>query len=208
MSKDNIFLSPFKTRGGAIPFDRITTADYEPAIMLGIKEHDAQVESIVNNSEEPTFENTVEAYERSGEILSKVTGVLFNLSETDATDNLNNIVEEAVALITEHSDNIFMDARFYKRVAELYEDRLNLDLTPEQMTVLEHMNRTFVRNGINLPEEQQTRLREINKQLSTLEQKFGNNLRNENNAFSLNLTENDLEGLPEAVRTALAENAK
>ncbi len=127
--------------------------------------------------------------------------------ETDGNDSLTKIIEEALPLITEHSDNIFMNADLYKRVAAVYAQKDALNLTAEQQTVLENMNRAFVRNGIALDSEKQDRLREINKELSSLEQRFGNNLLAENNAFQLLLDENDLDGLPEAVRTAAAEAA-
>lgn len=204
---ENPFFVEWETPYGLPPFEQIKEQHYLPAIEEGIKQQQAEIAAIIANSENPTFENTITAYDRSGMLLSKVIGVLFNLSESDSNDSLNAIVEKALPLLSEHSDNIFMNADFYKRVATIYNQKDSLSLTREQMMLLEKMNRSFVRNGIALDAEKQTRLREINKQLSALEQKFGNNLLAENNAFQLILEETDLEGLPEAVRTAAAEAA-
>lgn len=204
---ENPFLAEWDTPYGLPPFDQIEEAHYLPAIREGIAQHEAEIAAIVADTAAPTFDNTIAAYEKSGKLLSKVIGVLFNLVETDGNDNLTAIVEEALPLISEHNDNTFMNPDLYKRVATIYAQKEDLDLTAEQRTVLENMNRAFVRNGIALPADKQNRLREINKQLSSLEQKFGNNLLAENNAFKLVLDEQDLDGLPQAVRTAAAEAA-
>lgn len=205
--RENPFLTEWNTPYGLPPFDQIEEADYLPAIREGIAQQQAEIDAIVADTAAPTFANTIEAYEKSGKLLAKVVGVLFNVVETDGNDRLNAIVEEALPLITEHSDNIFMNADLYKRVAAIYAQKESLDLTPEQATVLENTNRHFVRNGIALDADKQARLREINKQLSGLEQKFGTNLLAENNAFQLLLDESDLAGLPEGVRNAAAEAA-
>lgn len=205
----NPFFTEWNTPYGLPPFEQITDADYLPAIEEGIKQQQAEIDAIANNGETATFENTITVYENSGTLLSKVAGVLFNLSESNASDNLNAIVEKALPLISEHSDNIFMNADLFKRVDAVYAQRDSLKLTTEQQMVLEKLHRNFVRNGIGLDAEQQARLREINKQLSSLQQKFGNNLLAETNAFQLIIDkEEDLAGLPEAVRTAAAEAAK
>lgn len=205
--RENPFLTKWNTPYGLPPFDQIEDDDYLPAIREGVAQQQAEIDAIVADTAAPTFENTIVAYEKSGKLLAKVTGVLFNVVETDGNDRLNAIVEEALPIITEHNDNIFMNAGLYKRVAAIYNAKEALDLTPEQLTVLDNMHRHFVRNGIELDADKQARLREINKQLSGLEQKFGTNLLAENNAFQLVLEENDLAGLPEAVRTAAAEAA-
>lgn len=205
--RENPFLTEWNTPYGLPPFGQIEEDDYLPAICEGVAQQQAEIDAIVADTAAPTFENTIVAYEKSGKLLAKVTGVLFNVVETDGNDRLNAIIEEALPIITEHNDNIFMNAGLYKRVAAIYNAKEALDLTPEQLTVLDNMHRHFVRNGIELDGDKQARLREINKQLSGLEQKFGTNLLAENNAFQLVLEENDLAGLPEAVRTAAAEAA-
>ncbi len=205
--RENPFLAEWNTPYGLPPFEQIEESDYLPAIREGIAQQETEITAIIADTAAPTFENTVVAYERSGKLLSKVIGVLFNVAETDGNENLTKIIGEALPLITEHRDNIFMNADLYRRVAAVYAQKDALNLTAEQTTVLENMNRAFVRNGIALDSEKQARLREINKELSSLEQRFGNNLLAENNAFQLILDENDLDGLPEAVRTAAAETA-
>jgi peptidyl-dipeptidase Dcp len=204
---ENPFFVEWDTPYGLPPFEQIEEKHFLPAIEEGIKQQQAEVSAIINSLEAPTFENTIEAYDHSGALLSKVIGVLFNLSESDSNDSINAIVEKALPLLSEHNDNIFMNTNFYKRVAAVYNKKEQLNLTIEQTMLLEKMNRSFVRNGIALDTDKQARLREINKQISALEQKFGNNLLAENNGFQLILNEEDLIGLPEAVRTAAAEAA-
>ena len=204
---ENPFFVEWDTPYGLPPFEQIEEKHFLPAIEEGIKQQQAEVSAIINSLEAPTFENTIEAYDRSGALLSKVIGVLFNLSESDSNDSINAIVEKALPLLSEHNDNIFMNTNFYKRVAAVYNKKEQLNLTIEQTMLLEKMNRSFVRNGITLDTDKQARLREINKQISALEQKFGNNLLAENNGFQLILNKEDLIGLPEAVRTAAAEAA-
>ena len=204
---ENPFFVEWDTPYGLPPFEQIEEKHFLPAIEEGIKQQQAEVSAIINSLEAPTFENTIEAYDHSGALLSKVIGVLFNLSESDSNDSINAIVEKALPLLSEHNDNIFMNTNFYKRVAAVYNKKEQLNLTIEQTMLLEKMNRSFVRNGIALDTDKQARLREINKQISALEQKFGNNLLAENNGFQLILNKEDLIGLPEAVRTAAAEAA-
>lgn len=208
-NQKNPFFAEWDTPYGLPPFSEISEGDFLPAIKVGITQQQTEIEQIINNADAPTFENTIAAYENSGNVLRKVIGVLFNLSESDATESLNAIVEEALPLLSEHNDNIFMNAALYNRVKYVFDNQGEENLTTEQAKVLEKINNAFVRNGIGLDEEKQARLREINKQLSALEQKFGNNLLAETNAFELIIdNEEDLAGLPEAVRTAAAEAAK
>ena len=179
----NVFLQDWDTPYGIPPFEQIKEKDYIPAVKLGIKLQEAEIDEIIARNDEPTFENTVAAYERSGAVLEKVTGVLFNLSETDATESLQKIVEKVIPMITEHSDNIFMNPYLFERVDILYNRKDQLGLTREQEMVLEDMHRAFVKNGIALDKESQKRMKEINSKLASLEYAFGNNLLAENNAF-------------------------
>ena len=205
----NPFLMEWDTPYGLPPFNKIEEKHYLPALEAGIKEQEAEIEAIVNDTAAPTFENTIAAYEKSGALLNKVSLVLFNLSESDASESLQKLMEQVLPMISEHSDNIFMNVKLFNRVDVIYNQQDKLDLTIEQKMVLEKMHRRFIRNGIGLDAQKQARLREINKQLSALEQKFGNNLLAETNAFQLIIDkEADLAGLPEAVRTAAAEAAK
>lgn len=180
----NPFLGEWDTPYGIPPFEEIEEKDYIRAIRIGIKQQERQIDQIIANSAAPDFANTVEAYEQSGAILDKVTGVLFNLSESDATPSLQKIVEKALPMLSAHSDNIFMNPYFFAKVKTLYDDRDNLGLTQEQKMALDGLYRSFIKNGIALDEAGQARMREINSELSSLEYVFGNNLLAENNAFA------------------------
>lgn len=178
----NPFLQEWDTPYGIPPFDKISEADYLPAIKEGIAQQNAEIQAIIDNLEDPTFENTIAAFDASGMTLEKVSNVLFNISESDATESLNAIVEEAMPLVSAHSDNIFMNPDLFARVEKVY----NADqsgLTREQQMLLKNCYNGFVDNGIALPAEQQERLKSINTELSSLALVFGNNLLDQSNAF-------------------------
>lgn len=181
-SQDNPFMKEWNTPYGIPPFNEIKVSHYMPAIKEGIRQREAEIEAIIKNSEEATFDNTIAAYELSGELLSKVMGVLSNVSESDGTEEIIKLMEEVIPLLTGHEDDIFMNKGFFNRVKAVYEADQS-GLTKEQQMVLKKIYQTFVRNGIALGEAGQVRLKDINKKLSSLQQKFGNNLLAENNAF-------------------------
>ena len=180
----NPFLSSWDTPYGIPDFGKVKECHYVPAVREGIAQQQAEIEAIIANEDAPTFENVVEAYEASGAILDRVVGVLFNLSETDATPSLQKIVEQVLPLLSEHGDNVFMNPDFFAKVKVLYDSMDSLGLNVEQQMVLKKLYRSFVKNGIALDEASQARMREINKELSSLEYAFGNNLLAENNAFA------------------------
>lgn len=180
--KTNPFLQEWDTPYGIPPFEKIKVAHYLPAVNAGIEQQNAEIQAIIDNPEAPTFENTIAAYDLSGALLAKVTGVLFNLSESDSNPALDKALEEIDPLITAHRDNIFMNPALFARVKAVYEgDRSGL--TREEQMVLKGMYERFVRNGIDLPAEDQEKLRAINTSLSSLMRKFGGDLLAENNAF-------------------------
>ena len=180
----NPFLSEWNTPYGIPDFTQIQESHYIPAIEAGIAQQQSEIEAIIANTEAPTFANVVEAYEKSGAILDRVTLALFNVSESDATESLQKIVEQALPLISVHSDNIFMNPGFFQKVDALYKDIDNLGLNQEQRMTLKKLHNAFVMNGIALGEAEQERMREINMELSSLSNTFGNNLLAENNAFA------------------------
>ena len=180
----NPFLSEWDTPYGIPDFTKIQEKHYIPAIEEGIRQQEAEIAAIIANTDAPTFENVVEAYEKSGAVLGRVTSVLFNVSESDATESLQKIVEQALPLISVHGDNIMMNPDFFAKVDTLYKDIDNLGLTQEQKMVLKKLHNGFVKNGIALGEAEQARMREINLELSSLSNTFGNNLLAENNAFA------------------------
>ena len=183
-NNQNPFLTEWNTPYGIPDFTQIQESHYIPAIEAGIAQQQSEIEAIIANTEAPTFANVVEAYERSGAILDRVTLVLFNVSESDATESLQKIVEKALPLISVHSDNIFMNPGLFQKVDALYKDIDNLGLNQEQRMTLKNLHNAFVKNGIALGEAEQARMREINMELSSLSNTFGNNLLAENNAFA------------------------
>lgn len=181
-SRINPFLAEWKTPYGIPPFDAIRTSDYIPAIRAGIEQQKKEIDDITSNSETPTFENTIAPYEFSGETLSKVVGVMYNVIETDRTPELDSVIEMAIPILTEHSDNIAFNKKLYERVAVIYNgDKSNL--TREQQMVLKKHYESFERNGVGLPEDKQIRLRAINTEMASKTQKIGNNILSESNAF-------------------------
>ncbi len=180
----NPFLTEWDTPYGIPDFSAVEESHYLPAVEAGIEQQQAEIDAIIANAEAPTFENVVAAYEKSGAILDRVVGVLFNLSETDGTDSLNVIVEKVLPLLSAHSDNITMNPAFFAKVEVLYNDIDNLGLTQEQKMALTKLYNSFVNNGIALDEASQARMREINAELSSLSNTFGNRLLAENNAFA------------------------
>ena len=182
-SEKNPFLVEWETPFGIPPYEEIAVEDYIPAIQKGIEQQNAEIEAITSNPDAPTFENTIVPLELSGEILSKVTGVLYNVSETDRSDSLDAVMSQAIPLLSEHSDNINFNKALYNRIAAVYEGDQS-GLTREQQVVLKKYYDGFTRNGIDLPEETQARLREINSEMATKTQQIGNNILAESNAFA------------------------
>ena len=183
-TNSNPFFSEWDTPYGIPDFGKIQEKHYIPAIEEGIRQQEAEIAAIIANTDAPTFENVVEAYDQSGALLGRVTSVLFNVSESDATESLQAIVEEALPLISVHSDNIMMNPDFFAKVDVLFQNIDNLGLNQEQKMVLKKLHNGFVKNGIALNAEDQERMREINLELSSLSNTFGNYLLAENNAFA------------------------
>ena len=180
----NPLIEGWDTPYGIPDFVAVKESHYLPAVKAGIEQQQAEIDAIIANVQAPTFENVVAAYERSGAILDRVNGVLFNLAETDATESLQKIVEQVLPMLSEHSDNIFMNPAFFAKVDALFKDIDNLGLNTEQKMTLKKLHNAFVKNGIALGEAEQARMREINMELSSLSNTFGNRLLAENNAFA------------------------
>ena len=181
-SRNNPFLEEWNTPYGIPPFDEIQLSDYIPAVTAGIEQQKKELDAILANPDAPTFENTVAAYEYSGEILTKVSLVLFNLQETEGNEEMDKVVEEATALMTAHEDEMSMNKAFFERVKAVY-DADQSGLTREQQMVLKNLYESFTRSGVALDEASQERLKEINQKIAAAQQKFGTNLLAENNAF-------------------------
>ena len=181
-SRNNPFLEEWNTPYGIPPFDEIQLSDYIPAVTAGIEQQKQELDAILTNPDAPTFDNTVAAYEYSGEILTKVSLVLFNLQETEGNEEMDKVVEEATALLTAHEDEMSMNKAFFERVKAVY-DADQSGLTREQQMVLKNLYESFTRSGVALDEASQERLKEINQKIAAAQQKFGTNLLAENNAF-------------------------
>ncbi len=178
----NPFLSQWDTPYGIPPFEQIHTSDYVPAVKAGIKQQREQIEAIVSNPDTPTFENTIAPLELSGDILSKVQGVLYNISESDQTPELDAVLEQVIPMFSDHSADINFNKALYQRVKAVY-DADQSALTREQQMVLKNWYEGFEHEGIGLCEEAQAELRQINGRLAELTQKIGNNILAESNAF-------------------------
>jgi len=178
----NPFLQEWDTPYGIPPFDKIRECHYLPAVKEGIALQKAEIQAIIDNPEAPTFENTIAALDASGKVFGKVCNVLFNVSESDASDALNAIVDEAMPLVSAHSDDMFMNKALYQRVKAVY-DADQSSLTREQQMLLKGYYESFENNGIGLDDASQARLKEINTELASLALKFGNNLLDQSNAF-------------------------
>ncbi|MBC8592984.1 M3 family metallopeptidase [Oscillospiraceae bacterium N12] len=208
-TESNPFFTEFQTEYGVPPFDKIKLEHYEPAFLKGIEEENRNIEAIIESTEAPTFENTIVALDNSSPILDRVSAVFFNMADAETTDSLTELSIKLAPVLSEHSDNIVLNQELFKRINAVYQQKDDLNLTREQQRLLEKVYKDFVRAGANLPADKQARLREINKELSTLGITYSNNVLNENNAFQLFVDkEEDLAGLPEWFRQSAAEEAK
>ena len=208
-TETNPFLTEFQTPYGVPPFDQIKLEHYEPAFMKGIDEQKANIQAITSNAEAPTFDNVIVAFDNSSPILDRVGGVFYNLTEAETTDKLTALSMKLAPVMSEHNDNILLNEALFAKIKDVYQQKDSLQLTTEQRRLLEKTYKSFVRSGANLPADKQARLREINKQLSTLGIRFDKNILNENNEFKLFVDkEEDLAGLPEWFRQSAAAEAK
>lgn len=205
-------MNPFYTPYEYTPFDTIKETDYEPAILKGIEEEDKEIDQIINQPEAPTFENTIEALDRTGELLGKVTSVFYNQLSAETSDYLDELSQRMSPILTEHSNNITLNKRLFRRVKAVYENHAAKDfkdLDAEQKMLLTTTYEGFVRKGANLPDEQQKRLRALSAELSVLTLQFSQNKLKDTNDFLLHITnEEDLEGLPESAINLARQTAK
>jgi len=202
----NILVEPFNTAFGTAPFSKIKNEDFLPAFKIAIQEAKAEIDTIVCNPEVPTFKNTIEALDFSGEKLDRISSIFFNLNSAETNETIQKIAQEVSPLLSEFSNDIALNEDLFKRVKVVYDKKETLNLTTEQNTLLDKKYKGFSRNGANLPEDKKLILREIDKKLSQLKLKFGENVLAETNKYEMLITnENDLSGLPEG---AIIEAAK
>ena len=206
----NPFLNEYETPFKIPPFEEIEFAHYEPAFDIGMKEHLKEIEEIANNQQEPTFENTIEAMERSGETLDKVANVFFNLLGSNTNDDMDALAMKISPKLSAHNDSILLNKELFKRIKELFDNKGSFNLTTEQNRLLEETYKRFIRSGANLDNQSMERLTQINSSLSSLSVQFDQNVLKETNSYSMVIeNEEDLDGLPaEEIRQAslLAES--
>ncbi len=199
----------FNTPYNTAPFSEIKTEDYLPAFKEGIKKSKAEIDAITANTEAPTFKNTIEALDYSGEELDRLSSIFFNLNSAETNDEIQKIAQEVSPLLSEFGNDITLNEALFKRVKAVYDSKSTLDLTTEQATLLDKRYKGFSRNGANLAEDKKTKLRAIDKELSQLKLKFGEHILAETNAYELHLTnEDDLSGLPEGAKEAAKQLAE
>ncbi|MGV0996434.1 M3 family metallopeptidase [Empedobacter falsenii] len=194
----NPLLEKFETPFESAPFSKIKNEDYKPAFIQAIEEAKAEIDAITANPEAPTFANTIEAMELSGEKLGRISSIFFNLNSAETNDEIQKIAQEVSPLLSEFGNDVRLNQDLFERIKIVYNQKDSLNLTDEQAYLLEKKYKGFSRNGANLNEEDKNKLREIDKQLSMLSLQFGQNVLAETNAYELIITdENDLKGLPQ-----------
>ena len=194
----SILNTPFNTPYNSAPFSKIKTADFLPAFKLAIQNSKKNIEDITSNTEVPNFKNTVEALEFSSLILERISNLFFNLNAAETNQAIQKIAQQVSPLLTAFSNDISLNKALFKRIKYVYKQKEKINLSVEQNTLLKNKYKSFVRNGANLKSSDQSKLREIDKELSSLRLTFGEHLLSETNRFRLEIEDrSDLEGLPE-----------
>jgi len=205
ISESNPLLQPFDQA----PFSEIKNEHFKPAFLEAIELARTEIDAIVDNSEAPTFENTIEALDYSGYQLDRISSIFFNLNSAETNEEIQKIAQEVSPLLSEFSNDITLNEPLFQKIKAVYEKRDTLDLTAEQKTLLDKKYNSFSRNGANLPKEKKNRLREIDAELAKLKLKFGENVLAETNNYEMHLTEEaDVAGLPQGAKDAAEQLAK
>lgn len=191
------------------PFDKIKTEHFEPAIMAGMEVHKKEIEAIINNQDKPTFDNTVVALENSGELLDRVTTIFGNMLSAETNDDLDNLAQKMMPLLSAHANDIKLNVKLFTRVKGVYDERKQLHLDKEQAKLLKDTYEGFARNGANLNDEDKVKLRDLSQRLSVASLMYSQNILKETNDYSLHLTDKkDVEGLPDSSLEAAKLAAK
>ena len=212
--EENPLIAEWNTPFEVPPFDKIKNEDFKPAILEGIKDHEKDIKAIVDAKDAPTFENVIVALDNSGDVLSKVTTVLYNLTSANTNDTLQKLAQEMAPTLSEHNDNIYLNDALFKKVKAVYDQYQiakpeTLQLTAEQQMLLNETYKRFVRSGANLSQENKEKLKKYNSELSVLSLKYGDNLLNETNNYELVIdNKENLAGLPQELIDAAAVDAK
>lgn len=204
----NPFLADIPTLHDTIPFHLIRTEHFEPAIQQGMEKQNQEIEAIIHQTDEPDFENTIVALEKSGELLNRVTTVFGNLLSAETSDEMQTIAEKVMPLLSEHNNNITLNEKLFARIKAVHETTNQEEMTPEDRMLLQNTYDGFIRSGANLNTEQKERFRQLSSELSVLTLRFSQNNLKETNAYELALPLDQLEGLPESALNAYAQTAK
>ena len=209
VKKMKILTQHFDTKYNTAPFSQIKLEDYQPSFIENIASAKAEIDAIINNPETPTFENTIETLEFSGDALDRLSSVFFNLNSAETCEEMQKIAQEVSPLLTEFSNDITLNEDLFKRIKSVYEQKDSLNFSPEQATLLDKKFKSFSRNGALLSEDKKLKLREIDTELAKLKLTYGENVLAETNAYQLHITnESDLKGLPEGTIEAAKSLAK
>lgn len=205
----NILNTPFNTPYNTAPFSKIHIEDFFSAFKTAIDKAKTEIDAIANNSEAPTFKNTISALDYAGEELDRISSIFFNLNSAETNDEIQKIAQDVSPLLSEFSNDITLNEDLFKRVKAVYETKNSLELSTEQHTLLDKKYKSFSRNGANLPADKKEKLRAIDKELSQLKLKFGEHVLAETNAFEMHLTEeSEVSGLPEGAKEAAKQLAE
>ena len=199
----------FNTKHNTAPFSQIKLKDYQPAFIENIANARAEIDAITNNSEAPTFENTIVALDFSGDALDRLSSIFFNMNSAETCDEMQKIAQDVSPLLTAFGNDISLNEDLFKRVKAVHDQKENLTLTPEQATLLDKKYKSFARNGALLPEDKKAKLREIDTELAKLKLTYGENVLAETNNYQLHITnEADLKGLPDDAKEMARSLAK
>ncbi|MGO3193774.1 MAG: M3 family metallopeptidase [Sphingobacterium sp.] len=206
---DNPLLLTYETPFEVPPFDIIKDEHFRPAFKEALRQHNLEIDSIVNNQDGPTFPNTIVALENAGTLLGNVSRVFGNLNSANTNDSIQAIDKDLAPQLSAHRDEIMLNAELFARVKAIYDNKANLSLDLEDAKLLDETYKGFVRSGANLSAEEKEKLKKINSELSVLTTAFGQNLLAETNSFELVVdNEEDLAGLPEALKSAASSEAE
>lgn len=202
-------MNPLLLKFDTAPFSKIKTEHFKPAFLKTIENARAEINTITDNPDQPSFENTIEALEFTGQQLDRISSVFFNLNAAETNEDIQKIAQEVSPLLSEFNNDITLNVDLFKRIKSVFDQMDTLDLSTEQQTLLDKKYKSFSRNGANLPEGKKKRLREIDAELSKLKLTFGENILAEINKYEMHLTEeSDLDGLPEGEKEAAAQLAE
>jgi len=206
---NNPLLQNFNTKHQTAPFSKIKSEHFKPAFIEAIKIAKQEIETIANNLEKPSFKNTIEELDFAGSKLDRISSIFFNLNSAETNSEIQKIAQEISPLLSDFSNDIILNEKLFKRIETVYNQKSNLDLTKEQITLLDKNYKNFTRNGANLNDNDKATLRDIDKKSSKVKLQFGENILAESNAYEILLTKkNQVEGLPEGAKEAAKMLAK